>query len=111
MALEELLRQRDKGEEQAAARAELRDKGSLIRQAGELFSLREEDAPASGDEGGEPETVICADGYVRRSPVQPYAEAADYRKRRIRSAVTAAAVICLAVLLIVALVRARVLRF
>ena len=110
MALEELLRQRDKGEEQAAARAELRDKGSLIRQAGELFSLREEDAPAPGD-GGDAETVICADGYVRRSPVQPYAEAADYRKRRIRSAVTAAAVICLAVLLIVALVRARVLRF
>ncbi len=55
--------------------------------------------------------MFCADGYVRRSPVQPYAEAADYRKRRIRSAVTTAAVICLAVLLIVALVRARVLRF
>ena len=110
MALEELLRQRDKGEEQAAVRTEARDKGSLIRQAGEMFSLREEDFPLP-EEGRAPgEQVICADGYVRRSPVQPYAVPADYQKRRIRKAVTIAVVVCLVVLALAALVKTGLLR-
>jgi hypothetical protein len=111
MALEELLRQKGLGEEQAAVRAETRDRGSLIRQAGEAFSLREEDF--SLPEGGaEPEeSVICADGYVRRSPAQPYVVPADYQKRRIRKAVTVAVVVCLAALALAALMKADLLRF
>ncbi len=106
MALEELLRQQDHGEKQAASQAGTRDRGSLIRQACEMFSLPEEGFPVPDSDGDQPESVVCGDGYVRRSPVQPYLVAEDYQKRRIRKAVTVAAVAFLAILLIVALVRA-----
>ena len=54
---------------------------------------------------------VFADGYVRRSPVQPYLTAADYRSRMIRRAVGIALGLCAAVLLVVALLRAKLLRF
>lgn len=106
MALEELLRQQGNGEKQAASQAGTRDRGSLIQQAGEMFSLPEEGFPVPDSAGDPPEVVTCEDGYVRRSPVQPYLVAEDYQKRRIRKAVTVAAVVLLAVLLLVALVKA-----
>lgn len=111
MALEELLRQKEPGEEQAAVRTDTRDKGSLIRQAGEMFSLREEDFRLPEKGAAPAESVICADGYVRRSPVQPYAVPPDYQKKRIRKAVTIAVVVGMAILALAALVKAGLLRF
>ncbi len=105
MALEELLRQREAEERQTSDRAEARDRGSLIRQAGETFSLGETDPVLPEDADEAPERVVYADVYVRRGPVQRRLEAPDYRKKRIRKAVIAAAVILLAALLATALLK------
>ncbi len=112
MALEELLRQQDPKESEgaAAAAAETRERLSLIRQAGAMVgTAAESDAlPADGGEGSEP--VVCPDGYVRRSPVQPYRTPEDYYKRKARRIAGIAAGVVLAVLLVIALVRAKVFR-
>ena len=52
----------------------------------------------------------CADGYVRRSPVQVYMTAEDYSRRRIRKAIIIAVGVCLAILLVMALAKTGLLR-
>ena len=114
MAWEDLLRSHSRREDgfSPASGADQRSEGSLIRQIAAMVGMTaaaeeaEEPAPAEPEE---PE--IYADGYVRRSPMQPYQTAADYRIRMIRKAVGIVLGLCLAALLAVALVRARVLRF
>jgi hypothetical protein len=113
MAWEELLKTRESREEDspAAAREELRDRESLIRQAAAMIGQGGEEVPAP-EENGEPgEAVCCRDGYVRRSPVQRYGTAADYHARRIRRALMIVGGICAAALLALALVRVRLIRF
>ena len=111
MALEELLKQQEKqdtGLSQAAA-AETGERGSLIRQAAAMIGQPEE---LPGDPEGDepPEEVCCADGYVRRSPVQTYRTAEDYHRRQIRKAVLIAVGAVLAILLVVALTKTGLLR-
>jgi len=117
MALEELLRERGAAAEGqgASAEAEAREQDSLIRQAAAMIGMTGEEETAPPPDGGnawegeEPET--CGDGYVRRSPVQPYLVAPDYHARRLRKGVLIVVGICLAALLALALVRAGMLRF
>ena len=114
MAWEELLKTQERREESAAAaaRTEVRAQESLIRQAAAMIGQTGEADPAPPAESGEAgESVCCRDGYVRRSPVQPYGTAADYFARRIRKAVLIVVGIFLAALLVVALLRAGLLRF
>ena len=103
MPLEELLRRREAREENLPALSEdRRNTGSLITQAamsiGQAVPTAEEEPP------GEP--VICGDGYVRRSPVQEYRTPEDYRRKRGRRIIGAVLLVCLAALLVLALVRA-----
>ncbi len=115
MAWEELLRQHDRSETarpDAEADAGQRG-GGLIRRAGELIG--QTDAEAADDRADEREDDVeippCADGYVRKSPVQAYCTAEDYNSRRIRKAILIAVGVCFVVLLGYALVRAGLLRF
>lgn len=113
MAWEELLRLHD-GREGDPSQQEGREKaagGSLLqmvrRAVGEpeLPSLPE----APGDDGFA-EMPACQDGYLRRSPVQTYQTAADYKKRQTRKIITVVVIVCLAVLLALALTRAGLFR-
>ena len=113
MAWEELLRLHD-GREGDPSEQEGREKavgGSLLqmvrRAVGEpeLPSLPE--APTDDAYAG---PAACQDGYVRRSPVQTYQTAADYKRRQARKIITVVLVICLAVLLALALTRAGLFR-
>ena len=59
----------------------------------------------------EQEEVRCADGYVRRSPVQPYHTSAGYRRRLlVRWGLTALAVL-IVTLAVWGLYQSRLLRF
>ena len=113
MPWEELLKTQEHREENAAAaRTEVRAQESLIRQAAAMIGQAEEADPVPVAEAGEAgEGVCCRDGYMRRSPVQPYGTAPDYYARRIRRAVMIVVGIFLAALLVVALLRAGLLRF
>ena len=79
MALEELVRVRkDRDTQLPAASQDLRNTGSLIRQvAMSVGTTLDQSAP---EELRLSEPVQLPDGYVRRSPVQPYLTAAEYRK-------------------------------
>ena len=114
MAWEELLRLHDDRKEDASLPlpgGEARDKGSLIGQARQLVGMGsgEPDASAGPDEAQA--QVICRDGYVRRSPVQPYRTAEDFARRRARKIVTAVVILIVAVLLIYALMKSGLLVF
>ena len=114
MPWKELLKTQERREESASAadRTEVRVQESLIRQAAAMIGQTGEADPATPAEAGEAgEGVCCRDGYVRRSPVQPYGTAPDYYARRIRRAVMIVVGIFLAALLVVALLRAGLLRF
>ncbi len=106
MPWEELLKLHETGEDKLDPVKEDRfDTGSLIRQVAALTG-HAGPGPAVGMprlEAGEP--VYCADGYLRRSPVQPYFTAADFRRRRVRKIITAVLLLCLAALLVVVLLR------
>jgi hypothetical protein len=114
MALEELLRLREQETDGARHMDESGaavGKGSLIRKAAELAQSSAEEPGEEPD--GIPETDVpmqYEDGYVRRSPVQPYYTAEDYEKKRIRKILTYAVVACIVVLLAVALMRSGMLR-
>ena len=60
------------------------------------------DAPA--------ERAVCADGYVRRSPVQPYFTPEDFGRRRTRKIVLIIVGVVFVVLLVTALVRSKWIR-
>jgi hypothetical protein len=113
MAWEELLRLHDTGKESQALvyDAEAQDKGGLIRQVSELVGTPPADESARTARDAAQDTVRCQDGYVRRSPVQPYGIAADYTRRRARRIVTAIVILVFAVLLVFALMRSGLLVF
>ena len=112
MAWKELLQLHDAQERSGPLPngGESRDKGSLIRQVGEIFGQTGGETNAA-DGGAELPPPVYQDGYVRRSPVQPYQTAADYRRRRVRKAVTALVILIMAVLLVFALMRSGFLVF
>ncbi len=115
MAWEELLRQHGRSETagpDAAADAGQRG-GGLIRRAGELIGQTEAETADDRPDGWEDDAEIqlCADGYVRKSPVQAYCTAEDYNRRRIRKAILITVGVCFAALLAYALMRAGLLRF
>ncbi len=115
MAWEELLRQHDRSAtERTDAEANVAQRGGgLIRKAKELIGQADaEPADGGADEREEVlEVPPCADGYIRRSPVQLYCTAEDYNRRRIRKAILIALGLCVVALLAYALVRAGLLRF
>ncbi len=113
MAWEELLRLHDEragdpsqqdGREKAAG-------GSLIqlvrRAVGQPETPLLPEAPEDETGAG---PAAFGDGYVRRSPVQPYQTAADYKRRRVRRIIAAVLVVCFVVLLALALMRAGLFR-
>ena len=114
MAWEELLRLHDAREENALipVDGEAQEKGSLIQQASALVGQAEATESADAAEADAlQEPVTYPDGYVRRSPVQPYRTAEDYFRRRTRKAVLAVLVLVLAVLLVLALMKTGLLQF
>ena len=111
MAWKELLQLHDtKPEEQVQfGDSGEKDRGSLIRQVCEQFGKTVAENAAEDDDMQGP--VRCADGYVRRSPVQPYGTAEDFLRRRIRRIVMIVLGVIFAVLLILALMRSGLLVF
>ena len=57
------------------------------------------------------EPVVCPDGYVRRTPVQPYRTPVGYRRGRRRRRIRTAALLALLAAVIAAIVRSGLLRF
>ena len=112
MAWEDLLKLHEKQEDglSQALDDEARDKGSLIQQAAAMIGQTEEAAADDAQDDDTEEIVRCADGYVRRSPVQAYRTAEDYHRRQIRKAVLIAVGAVLAILLVVALTKTGLLR-
>lgn len=113
MAWEELLLLHDEqpDDQLLLSDGKAKEKNSLIRQARAQLGQSDEapDAPAEPDAPEAPQR--CADGYVRRSPVQSYRTAEDYTRRRIRKFVTAGIVVILAALLLYALMKSGLLVF
>ena len=111
MAWKELLLLHDtQPEEQALlGDGEEKDREGLIRQICERFGKTIAENTAADAEAQEP--MHCADGYVRRSPVQPYGTAEDFMRRRIRKIVTFVLGAIVVVLLVYALMRAGLLVF
>ena len=108
MAWEELLRQHDKKKDSQTSPTgrDARDKGSLLSQVRELVGQTDAaDAELPAEDESLPEQVICPDGYVRLSPVQPYTTAGDYMRRRIRKAVMIVIGVIFVGLLLYALMR------
>ena len=113
MAWKELLQLHGEPKENTTPQPgdEAPDRGSLIQQARRLIG-NSADAPAQTDDfGAEQVQVICRDGYVRRSPLQPYRIADDYQRRRIRKALTAVIVLIVIVLLVLMLMKTGLLVF
>ena len=112
MAWEDLLKLHEKQEDglSQALDDEARDKGSLIQQAAAMIGQTEEAAADVAQNDDTEEIVRCADGYVRRSPVQVYMTAEDYNRRRIRKAIIIVVGVCLAILLVMALAKTGLLR-
>jgi hypothetical protein len=114
MAWEELLRRQDAREETArdAGTETAPDGAGLLRQVRALFGQSAaEEPPAAEETAQEQEPPGCADGYVRRAPVQPYQTAPDFTRRRVRKIVTAVVVLVLAAVLVLTLVRVGMLQF
>ncbi|HJH62249.1 MAG TPA: hypothetical protein IAC84_03130 [Firmicutes bacterium] len=130
----DLLRRQAEGMIRQAIRrkvAPIRRELSLTRQASRMAGLGEELitqgtqqavrwwAGREGElweDGLEPlaqprEPVICADGYVRRTPVQPYRTPRGYRRRRRRRQLRAAALTLAFAAVIMAIIRSGLLRF
>lgn len=78
---------------------------SLVEWAGR-FCRR---SPGKGGEPA-PRAARCADGYVRRSPVQPYRVPLEYRRRRRRLAVLVVLILLALVLIVLGVWRNGLLR-
>ena len=89
---------------------ETKDRAGLIRQVCAQFGQTVDGDPATAETAAQ-EPVRCADGYVRRSPVQPSGTAEDFTRRRTRRIVMIALAAVFAVLLIYALMRSGLLVF
>ena len=107
MPLEELLRRQNRQAENLPALSEdRRNLGSLIEQAAMSIG---QTVPQAGEEPPR-EPVHCSNGYLRRSPVQEYQTAADYKKKRSRRIIGGILLVILLALLALALVRAGLLQ-
>ena len=71
-----------------------RSLAEAARRPQEAPELEELDPPGEGSRA-QPGAVVCADGYVRRSPVQPYRKPKDRRWARRLIAVALLAVLAL----------------
>lgn len=71
--------------------------------------IQEEDGVWLDDDDADIEPVICADGYVRRSPVQPLRTPSDYYRRLLRRAMGVVAMVLLVLAVLWLLVRYSVL--
>ena len=114
MAWEELLRKHDKKKDTQTfpAGGDALKKTGLIRQVCELVGQSGTESAAVPEEEEIPaQQAICPDGYVRRSPVQPYCTAEGYHLRRIRKAVMTVVGIVFVGLLIYALMKSGLLIF
>lgn len=106
MAWKELLQQQEGMEPRTADTEGSAPRGS----EGMISQICGDAAPVSGaDAKAEPdaaeEQTILPDGYVRRTPVQVYTTAPDFRRRRIRKAIIAVIAVFLLALLLVALLK------
>ena len=113
MAWEELLRLHDtQKESRPLPESEtVRENGSLIRQVCDLFGRSAPVPPSQTEADAVQVPPRCADGYLRRSPVQPYGVAEDFGRRRIRRIVMIVVGAIFVGLLIYALMRAGLLIF
>ncbi len=113
MALEELLRPTDSRAEDQSASGDgaAQGKGSLLQQVRAFGGLGDGEVLASSEPEAAQEPVYCADGYERRSPVQPYVTPPDFLRRRIRRIVAIVLGVCLVVLLAIALTKSGIIRF
>ncbi len=110
MPWEELLRARSGRETQTPTPGEERRRsGSLIDQVAVSIGQTVDPPPPEDPTGTEP--LLLPDGYLRRSPAQPYRTAADFRQRRVRKALGALALVCLVALLVFALLRSGLVKF
>ena len=113
MAWEELLRLHDGREADPSQKAgrEQTAGGGLLQMVRRAVGEPEQPLlPEAPEEEGDAGLAACRDGYVRRSPVQVYRTAADFKKRRVRKIITAVVVLIFAVLLAIALTRAGLFR-
>lgn len=111
MPWEELLKQqtgREPGRtEQNGAAPQERE--TLIRQICDNMGGADRQTAPKTD--AEEAPAPLSDGYVRRTPVQKYATAPDYKRRRIGRAVQAAIVLILFALLVLALFKSDLIRW
>ena len=71
--------------------------------------IQEEDGVWLDDDDADTEPVVCADGYVRRSPVQPLRTPSDYYRRLLLRAMRIVVVVLFALAVLWLLVRYSVL--
>jgi hypothetical protein len=111
MPWEELLKQQTEREprrtEQNGAAPQERE--TLIRQI--CDNMGGTDRKIAPKTDAEEAPAPLSDGYVRRTPVQKYMTAPDYKRRRIGRAVQAAIVLILFALLILALFKSDLIRW
>ena len=111
MAWEELLKQQT-GKEPRKTESDggtPSERETLIRQiCGEMGGTAHEAAPEN--EAEEPPAPL-SDGYVRRTPVQKYTTAPDFRRKRIGRVVQAAIVLIVLALLVLALFKSGLIRW
>lgn len=116
MAWEELLKLHDERGEALLSPEDdgNRDEGSLIGRvralAGQTGGAEALPGGAAAPPDGETVPAFCADGYLRRSPVQAYRTAEGYERRRIRKLVLTILGLCAVAALTYALMRAGLLR-
>jgi hypothetical protein len=92
--------------------AETSGRSSLMQQIRELVGQTGAPVPTEAEDAiRTEERTCCPDGYVRRSPVQPYVTPPDYRRRMIRKCILFAVLAAFAVLLVIALLKSKLLSF
>ena len=108
MAMEQLLEQQT---ESAAPQPEPgAARGSLLQQVRALLGQSAAADAGRKTASAPAEPTVCADGYVRRSPVQPYYTPEDFGRRRTRKIILIIVGVVFVVLLVTALVRSKWIR-
>ncbi len=113
MAWKELLRLHDAQQENqtGAGNETQQNRDSLIGRLCEGYRNPDRAASAPAAEKAEQEPIRYPDGYVRRSPLQPYTRTEEYRQRRYRRNLLALLCVLFAVLLVYALMQSGLLVF
>ncbi len=84
---------------------------NAVRQAGKNAGRRACQPAGEPVVGDQPEIRPAPDGYMRRSPVQPIYESADYRQRIVRRIVSAVIAVAVMMALVWLLLRSGILAF